>query len=116
MQILVSTDNHVAGREGLARRVEATVGAALSRFGEHVTRVEAHLGDESAGRSAGGDMRCVLEARVGGRGPVAVTNHADTLDEAYRGAADKLRRALESELGRLEDHKGSASIRHIDQG
>lgn len=115
MQILVSTDNNVEGREELASRVEAAVGAALSRFSDQITRVEAHLGDESAGRPTGEDKRCMLEARVSGRAPVAVTNHANTLDEAFQGAADKLRRLLESEFGRLDDRKGGASIRGTEQ-
>ena len=53
----------------------------------------------------------MLEARPRGRAPVAVTNYADTLDEAFRGATDKLRRLVESEFGRLDDRKGGASIR-----
>ena len=111
MQVQVNTDNNVDGREELARRVGAGIEAALSRFSDQITRVEAHLGDESAGRSSGGDKRCVLEARVEGRVPVAVTSHADTLDEAFRGAAEKLKRLLESEFGRQDDRKGGASIR-----
>jgi ribosome-associated translation inhibitor RaiA len=115
MQVLVSTDNNVEGRDELVRRVEATVEAALSRFSQQVTRVEAHLGDESAGRRTGNDKRCMLEARVAGRAPVAVTNYADTLEEAFQGAADKLERLLESEFGRLDDRKGGASIRGTRQ-
>jgi hypothetical protein len=52
---------------------------------------------------------------VGGRAPVAVTNYADSLEEAFRGAADKLRRLLESESGRLDDRKGGASIRGAER-
>ena len=115
MQMLVSTDNNIEGREELGRQVEAAVEAALSRFSDQITRVEAHLSDESAGRPTGSDKRCMLEARVGGRAPVAVTNYADTLEEAFRGAADKLRRVLESESGRLDDRKGGASIRGTER-
>jgi hypothetical protein len=111
MQIQVNTDNNIEGREELARQVEAGVEAALSRFSDQITRVEAHLGDESAGRPSGADQRCMLEARVAGRPPVAVTSYADTLDEAFHGAAEKLKRLLESEFGRLDDRKGGTSIR-----
>jgi ribosome-associated translation inhibitor RaiA len=115
MQILINTDNNVEGRDELAHLVEATVRTALSRFSDQITRVEAHLGDESAGRPTGDDKRCMLEARVGGRAPVAVTNYADTLEKAFHGAADKLKRLLESEFGRLDDRKGGASIRGTEQ-
>ena len=111
MQIQVNTDNNVEGRDELARRVEAGIEAALSRFSDQITRVEVHLGDESAGRPSGSDKRCMLEARPRGRAPVAVTNSADTLDEAFRGATDKLKRLFESDFGRLDDRKGGASIR-----
>jgi hypothetical protein len=47
--------------------------------------------------------------------PVAVTHLAATIDGAVSGAAGKLRNALESTLGRRLDHKGSASIRKIDE-
>ncbi len=111
MQIQVSTDNNIDGRDDLAGQVEGVLTAALSRFSDQLTRVEVHLGDESAGRSSGNDMRCMLEARQAGRAPVAVTNHAATLDDAVRGATDKLVSLLDSETGRLGDRKGGATIR-----
>ena len=116
MQIQVNTDDNVAGRESLARRVETEVARTLGRFGEYVTRVEVHLSDEDSVKSSGNDKRCLMEARLAGRAPIAVTDHAGTLDEAYRGAAEKLKRALESTIGRLKDHKGRDSIRGADLG
>lgn len=115
MQVQVNTDDNVEGREALIAEVEAAVGAALSRFAHQLTRVEVHLGDESAGRSSGADKRCAMEARPAGRQPVTVTHHATTLAEAYGGAAQKLQNLLTSALGRLNDHKGAASIRDNDQ-
>ena len=50
-------------------------------------------------------MRCVMEARLEGRQPAAVTHQAATLDNAIKGAADKLARLIESTLGRLRDQK-----------
>lgn len=111
MQIQVNTDDNVAGRESLARRVETEVARTLARFGEYVTRIEVHLSDEDSVKSSGNDKRCLMEARLAGRAPIAVTHHAGTLDEAYRGAAEKLKRSLESTTGKLKDHKGRVSIR-----
>jgi hypothetical protein len=42
---------------------------------------------------------------------VAVHNHAPGLDEAFRGAEEKLKRALDSALGRQKDHRDRESIR-----
>ncbi|MGA7240109.1 MAG: HPF/RaiA family ribosome-associated protein [Bryobacteraceae bacterium] len=101
MQIEVNTDHNIAGHEALAARVSGVVESALSQFSEHITRVEIHLSDESSHKSTPNDKRCVMEARLEGRQPVAVTDHAATVDEAVNGAAHKLARLIESTLGRL---------------
>lgn len=101
MQIQFNTDNHIVGRETLAEHVESVVLKALSRFGGQVTRVEVHLSDESAGKNGPADKRCVIEARLEGRPPTAVSHHAESVDEALSGAAAKLQRALDSVLGKL---------------
>jgi ribosome-associated translation inhibitor RaiA len=111
MQIQVNTDNNTEGREGLTRHVEAEVESALVRFSDRITRVEVHLSDENAGKAGGGEKRCVMEARLAGRKPVAVTVEHSTLPEAISSASKKLEHLLESTLGRLSDHKGGTSIR-----
>jgi hypothetical protein len=115
MQIQVNTDNNVEGRDALVEHVTTQIEGALSRFSEHLTRVEVHLGDESSGRSTGGDQRCTIEARPAGQAPVAVTHHASAQDLACRGAADKLAHLLESRFGRQNHRKGGDSIRTADQ-
>lgn len=114
MQIQVNTDDNVEGREALAARVEAEIAHTLDRFGDQITRVEVHLSDEDSDKSGSNDKRCLMEARLAGRQPVAVTNTAGSLDEACSGAAEKLKRSLESTLGRLKDHRGRESIRGVE--
>jgi len=109
MKIQLNTDDHIDGTEALAAQVRATVEQALQRFAEHITRVEVHLSDENGAKSGQRDQRCMLEARLEGRQPVAVTDHAATLEQAVHGAAQKLERLLDSTLGRLHDHRGKAS-------
>lgn len=103
MQVLTNTDNSVRGDERLAAIVETVVTAALERFAAQVTRVEVHLSDENRGKGGGDDKRCLMEARIEGRPPTAVSHKAATVDEAMHGAADKLARSLESTLGRLRE-------------
>ena len=43
----------------------------------------------------------MIEARLEGLQPIAVTDESDSLDGAIAGAADKLKSALESIIGRL---------------
>lgn len=101
MQIQINTDHNIEGHEPLAARVSGVVESALSRFSSHVTRVEVHLSDENSHKSGQNDKRCMMDARLEGHQPIAVTHQAATLEEAIDGAADKLNRLIESTLGRL---------------
>ncbi len=108
MKIQINTDNNIEGSEELAQQTEAVVKSALERFTGQITRVEIHLSDENSDKKGGNDdMRCVMEARVEGRQPIAVTHQAATLDQAVDGAAGKLTRLIEDTLGRLRDHRES---------
>ncbi len=104
MDVQLNTDRNIEGNEALAARVAATVERALRRFDDQITRVEVHLSDENAGKFGVGDKRCLMEARLEGRQPVAVTHQAGSLIEAVDGAANKLKSLLDSALGRLSDH------------
>jgi ribosome-associated translation inhibitor RaiA len=53
----------------------------------------------------------MMEARLAGRQPIAVTEEAATLDLAVDGAADKLARLIEHTLGKLHDSKSAAELR-----
>ena len=106
MQVQINTDRNIEGREALAEHIRGAVESALSRFSDHITRVEVHLSDETSDKKGGNDeMRCMMEARIEGRQPIAVTHQAASLDQAVDGAADKLTRLIESTLGRLRDQK-----------
>jgi ribosome-associated translation inhibitor RaiA len=110
MHIQVNTDSNVTGHAELENQIIATVESRLARFRDYVTRVEVHVGDESAGRMTPADKRCTIEARPAGRPPVAVSSHATTVIEALNAAVSKLATVLARELDRRE-HKGAASIR-----
>jgi ribosome-associated translation inhibitor RaiA len=105
MKVQVNTDAHIDGNEALVSQVSAKVELALDRFSDRITRVEVHLSDEKGEKSGQSAQRCMLEARLEGRQPVAVTDHAATMEQAVQGAAEKLARLLDSTLGRLRDHR-----------
>jgi len=107
MQIQINTDHNIHGYESAAASVTATVENALRHFSAHITRVEVHLGDENASKRGGDDKRCMMEARLEGQPPVAVTHHAATIVQAIDGAAEKLVHRLERVLGRLHSHRGN---------
>lgn len=101
MLIAINTDNHINHDESVERHVQQSLDAALARFGDQVTRVEVHLHDKNADKKGGNDKHCVLEAKLEGRPPVAASDEADTIAAAITGAAKKLQRRLEHDLGRL---------------
>lgn len=103
MQIQINTDKTIDRHSGLDEHVDSVVKAAVARFGEQITRIEVHLSDDLSHKSVDGNNRCMLEARVTNYQPIVVTEHAATLHQAISGAADKLKRALDSALGRLHD-------------
>ena len=109
MQIQINSDHNIQGHESPAASVRATVENALKRFSEHITRVEVHLGDENGDKRGRDDKRCMMEARLEGHQPVAVTHHAATLGQAIDGAAEKLVHLLEHTLGRLHSHRSHAA-------
>ena len=107
MQVQVNTDHHIGGHEALVAHVRDIVERALSRFRDHITRVEVHLSDENGDKSGQRDKRCMMEARLEGRQPVAVTHQAATLDAALDGAAGQLTRLIEKTRGRLRDQRST---------
>lgn len=114
MKIQVNTDSNIEGREALVDHVTSTVQHVLKRFEEQVTRVEVHLSDQNGDKSGQRDKRCLMEARLEGRQPVAATDDAPTTDQAVRGAADKLLRLLDTQLGRVSSNVRSGGKPTID--
>ncbi|KWT72540.1 MULTISPECIES: HPF/RaiA family ribosome-associated protein [unclassified Variovorax] len=111
MQIQVNTSNGVENKDTLERWADEEIRQSLDRFSADVTAVEVHLSDENHDKGGAADKRCAMEARVAGRPPLAVTQHAPSIDEAFRGATEKLKRALDSALGRQDRHRDRESIR-----
>lgn len=109
MQIQVNTDHNVVGHEARVIKFSKLVETALSKVKEHITRVEVHVTDENSHKGGLSDKRCVMEARLEGRQPVAVSHEAASPEQAVRGAADKLARTIGSTLGRQRDKSRRAS-------
>ena len=104
MLIQVNTDNHIPGHEELVTQVEEAVSKALLRFESQITRVEVHLSDENGNKGGADDKKCVLEARIEGHQPIVASHQAETLKQAYTGAATKLKTALTHTLGKLSTY------------
>ncbi len=107
MQIQIRTDHNIEGSEALIDRVRGVVEDALSAFSDRITSVDVHLSNQNSEQEAGNDsLRCMIEARLEGHQPLAVTEQAATLDQSVDGATDKLTHLIDHTLGRLE-HQAS---------
>lgn len=101
MQVLLNTDPNVDGRQAMSDHLETVVKDAMHRFGEHVTRVEAHIADvNSQAKGSNEDIQCTLEARLAGFEPVVVKDHAGNAHQAINGAVGKLQRAVSTTLAK----------------
>jgi len=106
MQIKINTGHNISGREEMIRHTETVVESAQGHLADHITHVEVHISDDNGKKGGGHDKRCMMETRLKGHRPMAVTNEAKTIDQAIGGAAEKLKSTLVHTLGRLNDHEG----------
>ncbi len=104
MTIQINTDNNLNVHETYQAQLKDLLSEELSRFDEHITRLEVHLSDENGKKESEDDKKCMIEARLKGRQPIAVTDVANTYDQALNGAMDKLKTSLDTILGRLRNH------------
>ncbi len=104
MKIQINTDNNVSGNKSRNDSLIALLSEGLNRFSDQITRIEVHLSDEDGNKVGINDIRCMLEARLEGRPPIAVTSQANTLETAVKGAMEKLKNTLSNSLGRLKNY------------
>lgn len=111
MQVLLNTDNHIRGTEGLTAHVESIVTATLDRFADRITRVEVHLTDQNSRAKGGGnDIRCLMEARLAGLQPITVQDDGESVDQVLDSVVEKLERTIQRTLGQIHDSKDRVSF------
>ncbi|HYW57386.1 MAG TPA: HPF/RaiA family ribosome-associated protein [Polaromonas sp.] len=111
MQIQVNSNHTIHTGESFERWASTELNESLARFKNDITRIEVHMSDENGDKQSADHKRCMMEARLAHREPLAVNHHAPSQDEAFRGASDKLKRLLEHTLDKLRDHRSRESIR-----
>lgn len=104
MKIQFNTDKTVNGDERHQDFFTELIPKELDRYQSHITRIEVHIKDQNGKKEGRNDITCVLEARLEGRQPIAVSDQADTSELAVSGAIEKLKASLETILGRLQNH------------
>lgn len=102
MTIQFNTGNHVTQSEEHRESLKVYISKEFETYNHHITRLEVHLSDENGIKSGINDKRCMLEARVEGLQPIAVTSNANTYEQALDGAIDKMKASLKTILGRAK--------------
>ncbi len=106
MHIQVNTDRNIEGSDMMIAEVDTAVRGTLDHFAEKITWIEVHLSDENSNKKGGNDdIRCLLEATMTGLPRAIASEQAATWEQAVNGAAGKLKNALETTFGRLEDRR-----------
>lgn len=104
MNIQFNTDKTINGDERHQDFFTSQIAEELDRYQSHITRIEVHLSDENGKKEGRNDIQCLMEARLKGRKPIAVSNQADTVEQAVSGTIDKLKISLETILGRIQNY------------
>ena len=104
MTIQLNTDKNLTIHQEYDERIQTQLNGGLSRYSDIITRLEVHLSDENGSKDGLDDKRCLLEARITGKDPIAVTNMGNTYDLAITGALTKLKSTLEKVAGKMKAH------------
>lgn len=104
MQIQFNTDKNIEGEERLEEFMTEKIKKSFDRFSEWVTRIEVHLSDQNGHKSGADDMQCMLEARIKGQQPIAVSSKSDIKEKAINDAISKMKAALDTKVGKLRNN------------
>lgn len=104
MKTLFNTDKTIHWDQRHDEHFTEIINEELDRFRDHITRIEVHLSDENGIKEGINDIRCLIEVRVEGRQPIAVSDQSDTIEQAFSGAIDKQKTSLETIYGRIQNH------------
>lgn len=104
MTIQLNTDKNLTIHQEYEDKIKGAINDALGRFGDLITRLEVHLSDENGSKEGLDDKRCLIEAKIAGKEPIAVTNLGNNYDLALNGALSKLKSKLETIAGKMKAH------------
>jgi ribosome-associated translation inhibitor RaiA len=104
MKIQFNTDKTVSGDERQQDFFTSQIADELIRYQSEITRIEVHISDENGKKEGINDIRCLIEARLEGKKPIAVSCQADNVELAVSGSIEKLKTTLKTILGRTASH------------
>lgn len=104
MKIQFNTDKNINGTEDFITPLTILIEENLEKYSPQITRIEVHLSDEDGDKDGIKTKRCMMEARISGMSPIAVSSHSHTEKLAVTESINKLKSSLKTILGRLSNH------------
>lgn len=104
MTIQFNTDKNVNGTEEFVAPFITQIEDELRRFSSHITRLEVHISDENGRKDGAEDIRCLMEARLAGRQPIAVSCQEGTVERAISKAIEKMKISIETILDKSNNN------------
>lgn len=101
MNIDISTGKNIDGGERFTHYVNGVIEHTMNDFNTQITHVGVHFSDQNSSKIGVMDKRCVLEYRLAGKSPTAISHDASTVDEAFLGAVEKVKHSLEHTIGKM---------------
>ena len=102
MIFLINTDKNLRENEAERTDLKLLIRQEMKPFIAHISRIEVHLSDENGAKSGFDDKRCMMEVRIEGRLPMAVTAHAETEDLAVAAALENLKELFVDSMRTLQ--------------
>lgn len=104
MKIQFNTDKYVEGNERSEAYFASELETTLARFEDKITRIEVHFGDENGEKFSLKDKKCLIEVRPAKLQSIVVTDHAESIEKAFRGALVKIKKAVETTFEKQKTH------------
>ena len=104
MIIQLNTDKNLTIHSEYEAQITEKLNKDLDRYSEYISRIEVHMSDENGSKAGVNDKKCLLEARIEGKQPVAASDLGDTYDLALKGATEKLKSALNTIVSKMQEH------------
>ena len=104
MLVQIHTDKNIEGGSRFSEYFSAEIKEQLVRYNEIVTRIEVHVTDENGSKTSPNDKKCVIEAKVEKKQPIAVTANADSPEKAFFEAVEKMQRVLDTTVEKIKEH------------
>jgi ribosomal subunit interface protein len=105
MILQLNADKILNVHEAFGKQLKDSISKRLQRFNEHISTLEIHITDENGIKIGPKEIKCKMEAHLKGMQSIVVTESANTLEQSFYGAVDKLKDSLDSIIGRARDHE-----------